>query len=99
MPLRAHRVDANQRAIVEALRDVGCRVAVTSMVGGGFPDLVVYRPGHALILMEVKDGTKSASRRMLTPHEVAFHRLWEGTTYIVKTVHEAIAAVGGRAYE
>ena len=38
------RKDANQTQIVDALRGVGATVAITSMLGHGFPDLVVgYR--------------------------------------------------------
>ncbi len=37
----AHKVDANQSDVVDALRRVGAIVEVTSSAGGGFPDLVV----------------------------------------------------------
>lgn len=37
----AHKVDANQSDVVDALRRVGAIIEVTSSAGGGFPDLVV----------------------------------------------------------
>lgn len=41
MKRRAAKTDANQTKVVEHLRRAGLSVAVTSMVGNGFPDLVV----------------------------------------------------------
>ena len=85
---RAAKVDRNQAEIVQALRDIGARVKTTHMIGGGFPDLVVeYR--RTVWLLEVKDGTKSPSRRRLTPDEERFHALWD-CAVVVKSVDEAI---------
>jgi len=90
---RAGRVDANQQLIVNALRRVGCSVAVTSNLGGGFPDLVVGRAGHNY-LMEVKDGDKPPSRQRLTEDEMRWHEAWRGQVYIVYGIDDALAAVG-----
>ena len=75
---RAKKVDDNQKEIVQTFRDLGARVAITSSAGGGFPDLVVqYRyPQNGkldTLLVEVKDGSKSPSRRKLTPEQERFH--------------------------
>jgi len=74
----AKKIDRNQPEIVQTFRDLGANVSVTSMVGQGFPDLVVQcrRPqnGHIItMLVEVKDSALSPSRRRLTPAQVVFH--------------------------
>ena len=51
--MRAHRTDANHREIVDMLRDARFAVVDTSMVGSGFPDLVVSRNGITK-LVEIK---------------------------------------------
>ena len=68
---RAAKVDANQAQVVEALRAVGARVWVI-----GLPvDLLIGHAGR-LLLMEVKDGAKSASRRKKTPLQEKFFAEW-----------------------
>ena len=69
------RVDANQAEIVEALRDIGAGVAVTSDLGNGFADIVVGWQGNNW-LFEIKDFSKPPSARRLTPAEKKFHDTW-----------------------
>ena len=89
---RAARVDSTQPAIVQALRAIGCSVVDTSGLGGGYPDLTVGLAGRT-VMLEVKDGTLSPSRRQLTPAEAEFHRTWRGgPLVVVLSVEEAIAA-------
>lgn len=90
--MRAKRVDQNQLEIIKALMAIGCTVADTSRAGEGFPDLVVGYKGvnH---LLEVKDGSKSPSRRTLTPSQVSFHFKWRGRVSVVTNAEEAIQAV------
>lgn len=83
--MRAKRVDQNQKSIVTALREAGCNVFVTSMVGGGFPDLCVsYR--NRTYLVEVKDGSKWASHQKLTLKEQEFHDTWQDHVYIINSI-------------
>lgn len=89
---RAARVDANQEAIVEALRKIGCRVHTMQAMGGGFPDLLVSFRGM-LSLIEVKDGSKPPSQRKLTPAQEKWHAEWGDDVRVVKSVQEAIEAV------
>ena len=90
---RAARTDANQNEIVQALRDVGASVAITSALGFGFPDIVAgYRGINYLI--EIKDGAKSPSKRKLTEDEQEWHDLWRGAVIVVNDVDEALRAVG-----
>lgn len=88
---RAGRTDSNQTAVVDALRAVGAKVAITSQVGGGFPDLVVtFR--DCVHLLEVKDGDKPPSARRLTPAELEFAR--QHPVAVVCTPAEALRAIG-----
>lgn len=90
---RAARVDANQTEIVAALRRLGASVAITSMVGSGFPDIVVGFRGQNYII-EIKDGNKPPSKRRLTKDEQRWHNLWRGTVYVVSSIDEALAVIG-----
>jgi hypothetical protein len=83
------RTDGNQTKIVNQLRQLGFSVAITSMVGNGFPDLVVSNAAYdkptgkywKTILVELKDPNQSPSARKLSPDEKKFHEHWKG--YIV----------------
>lgn len=72
---RRSKVDANQAAIVSALRKAGALVQLLHRVGEGCPDLLVCITGN-LFLVEVKDGSKPPSARALTPPQVEFHARW-----------------------
>lgn len=87
------RVDANQAAIVEALRAIGASVESLAMVGRGVPDLAVgFRAQN--YFLEVKDGAKPPSARRLTPDEAAWHDGWRGQVATVASVEEALHAIG-----
>lgn len=91
--MTAKRVDANQQAIVAALRRVGATVQILSAVGHGCPDLLAgYRGVNTLL--EVKDGSKPPSARALTPDEHDWQILWRGQVVTVMTIDEALRAVG-----
>ena len=86
---RARRIDANQQAIVQGLRDYGCSVKSLSNVGGGCPDLLVGIHGRNF-LFEVKDPGKARSARRLTEHEQQWHAVWRGQVDVVHTTDEAV---------
>ena len=94
---RAARIDANQNEIVQVLRDVGASVAITSMVGSGFPDIVVGHQGRNY-LIEIKDGSKPPSKRKLTPDEQEFFDTWRGTVFIANDVNKALEILGVTYY-
>lgn len=94
---RAARVDANQNEIVRALRDMGASVAITSMVGSGFPDIVVGYQGRNY-LIEIKDGSKPPSKRKLTPDEQEFFDTWRGTVFITNDINETLEIIGATYY-
>lgn len=82
------RVDANQQEVVRVLRTApGVSVAVTSMLGKGYPDLNVgwkERSFH----YELKDPSQPASKRKLTPDEQEWHAKWTGHVEVVTTADE-----------
>lgn len=87
------RVDANQAAIVDALRAIGASVQSLAMVGRGVPDLLVGFRAQTFLL-EVKDGAKAPSARRLTPDEAAWHAGWRGQVATVASIEEALHAIG-----
>lgn len=87
---RAGRTDANQTAVVQALRNMGCSVAITSGAGNGLPDIIVGVHGVNL-LIEIKDSEKVPSAKKLTPAEQYFVDNWKGLAVkIVETPEEAV---------
>lgn len=98
---RAARTDENQQAIVDALRAAGCGVIDLSKVGGGVPDLLVHPPTfpdcRMAVLLEVKNPNKPKRDQRLTKAQEEFHAGWKGWLFTVRTVDEALAAVGLKA--
>ena len=91
--MRAARADANQPEIVQAYRDAGATVTSLHRVGMGCPDLLVGHRGQNH-LVEVKDGAKPPSARVLTPSQEDWHGNWRGVVHIVKDIPEALAVIG-----
>ncbi len=89
MPRQAARVDKNQVKIVAAIRQIGATVQHLHMVGQGCPDLLVGYRGNNW-LFEIKDGSKPASKRRLTPKELTWFGMWNGAAVVVKSAEEAI---------
>ncbi len=87
--------DANQAEIVDALRQVGASVAITSGVGRGFPDLVVGRHG-VTYLVEVKPGdAKDKRQRRLRPSQEEFKATWRGRPVaVLRSVSDALRMIG-----
>ena len=91
---RAAKVDANQEQIVSALRKAGASVQSLASVGKGVPDLLIGFQNQTL-LMEVKDGNKSPSQRLLTEDQMKWHQQWRGgAVSVVDTVDAALRALG-----
>lgn len=89
MRIRA-KVDANQKAIVAALRKVGCLVASLAQVGAGIPDLLVFIPRDSrYVLMEVKN---PKARPRLTEDQKRVHAVWP--VEVVCSVEDALRVVG-----
>jgi len=78
------KVDNNQTQVVKAFRDLGATVQHLHAVGKGCPDIVVGFKGKNLLL-EIKDGDK----KVLTPDQVNWHKLWKGQVNVVTSVDDA----------
>jgi len=84
----AAKVDANQHAIVQALRKAGASVTILSAVGHGCPDLLVgYR--HQNYLFEVKPATPRVAR--FTADEETWTRGWRGQMAVVRSWQDAMS--------
>lgn len=95
MMRRAAKVDRNQAEIVQALRKAGATVQSLAAIGKGCPDLLVGHNGRNLLL-EVKDGDLSPSRRKLTADEREWVGGWKGRAHVVESVEEALAYLNWR---
>jgi len=82
----AAKRDKVEREIVVALQSVGCTVQRIS--AKGVADLLVGRHGENYLL-EIKSRSGE-----LTPDQVAFRENWEGQYAVVRSVEQALAAVG-----
>lgn len=69
----AKRTDDNHAAVRDRLRELvpGATVRDLSGAGAGIPDLLVGYAGQNF-LFEIKDGSKSPSKRKLTRAQVKF---------------------------
>lgn len=94
---RAARTDENHMAIVEAFRAAGVWVYSTAQLGNGFPDLLCARDvpgcGPRQCLIEIKDGSKPPSARMLTPAQLEFHSRYPGACFVVTSAEDVAKVV------
>jgi hypothetical protein len=89
--MRIHgRTDKNQTEIVQALREAGVKVAITSDLGNGFPDALCKFRG-VLYLLEIK-----SKGGRLTQEERDFFDDWQDVTTVVYSIEEAFRAVGAK---
>lgn len=92
--MTAKRTDANQAEIVQALRQAGYSVCDLSKVGGGVTDLLIggickETGKRRNWILEVKTVTGKLNKR-----QQAWHADWRGQRDVVRTIDEALAAVG-----
>ncbi len=84
---RNARVDSNQKEIVNFIRKYGGTVLIISQLKNCFDILVGYNDFN--IIMEIKDGNLTPSKRKLTEGEEKFKDTWKGGEYhIVKNINE-----------
>jgi len=92
MRVRA-RKDANHTQIVKEFRDAGASVLDTAQLGKGAPDILIGYQGHN-VAIEIKDGSKPPSKRLLTTDEAQFHDDWQGWIEIVYTIDDVTRIIG-----
>ena len=86
---QAAKTDRNQIEVVTALRQAGATVQSLATTGKGCPDLLVGYQGINYLL-EVKDGNKPPSARLLTEDQLRWHQNWLGSVHIIKSTDEAL---------
>lgn len=86
---RRGRTDANQTGIVEFAREIGMSVQITSQLGDGWGDAVIGYRGLS-VPVEIKDGSKSPSRRKMTDDEKAMHLQWRGSFALIEGVGDIL---------
>ncbi len=86
---RIARTDDNQQQIVKQLRKLGCSVAITSMIGKGFPDFIVGYKGRNYMI-ELKDGKRKPSEKGLTMDEAKFFTAWKGSVCKCENIDEIL---------
>lgn len=89
---QAAKRDANEKEIVAALEACGC--SVTRLSQKGVPDLLIGYlhpvtriPTTTLIEVKERKGT-------LTPDQMEWHADWAGEVYVVRSIEDALKAVG-----
>lgn len=87
---RAARTDANQEAIVAALRAAGASVEV---IGKPVDLLVGWRGQNWLV--ECKDGSKTPGNRPLTKAQKDFIPNWRGQVNVILSPADAVALIRG----
>lgn len=90
---RASKVDANQDAIVTALRAAGASVQSLAPIGKGCPDLLVaFR--RALFLIEIKN---RAGKNKVGELQTKWHAEWRSDVHVAYTPDEALRVIGAIA--
>ena len=90
--MRAAKIDANHRQIRAALERIGWLVIDFSACGRGIPDLYAFKAGRS-VWLELKDGDKPPSARILTPDQERLHarlRAAGAEIHILTSIEEAI---------
>lgn len=98
MKAKMHRKDSTQKEIVAAIKAdwSSAKVQDTSMVGGGFPDLVVILRPLTLKAQLVFVECKTPEHPELTPAEILWHREWKDANIVIaRSGHEAVAIMRG----
>jgi hypothetical protein len=88
---RAARVDGNHGEIIDTLRKAGCTVLDMSRLGNGAPDIALGYGGLTM-MAEIKDGSKSPSKRRLTPDEQKWADMWTGGCALILSPSDALEA-------
>ncbi len=86
---RAARVDDNQPEIVKAFRDLGWYVLIISQLKNCC-DIIVSKNGRT-IAIEIKDGSKIASKQKLSAGELKFKNEWQGEYRIINCIDDILA--------
>ena len=87
--MRFARVDANQTAIVSALRAAGATVQSLAVIGKGCPDILVASASGEMFLLELKHG-KGKTNEL----QQKWHAAWNAPVHVVYGPEDALKAIG-----
>lgn len=92
--------DSNHKAIVDALKGVGCSVLDLAAVGNGCPDILAATVERT-VLMEIKRpgviGKKAGKlRAVVVDKQTKFKDSWRGAIATVDSVEAALSAMWPR---
>lgn len=87
----AARVDENHSEIVAAFEKLGCSVLDIHQLKR-CADILVSK-NKRTVIVEIKDGKKSKSRRKLTKGEMEFFASWQGESAIVESIDDVLRVV------
>ena len=83
---RAAKIDVNQPALVEQIRDLGWTVQHLHTLGKGCPDIMVGAKGKNY-LFEIKNPEYDGK---LTADEQEWHDMWKGQVDIAETIEDIL---------
>jgi len=89
---RAANTDNNHAETVKYLRSLSMSVQPLASVGSGVPDLLVGFRG-VNVLIEMKDGEKVPSKRVLTADQEQWHAKWAGQVHVANDKEAAARVV------
>ncbi len=88
---RAAKIDANQGAVVDALRKAGCSVVSLAAVGKGVPDLLVgLRSRNYLLEVVGPSKLKRFPPDGRSENQRAWHTVWAGPVLTVTSAEDAL---------
>jgi hypothetical protein len=90
---RAVKIDKNQPELIHFLHKIGASVQRLQAIGDGCPDLLVGFGGRNF-LVEVKDGSKPPSARLLTKDQGAWRAAWSGQYAVVESKEDCLSVLG-----
>lgn len=89
-----HRIDQNQKDIIERLRSGGYSVCSIARAKDGAPDIIVGVNGKNF-LFEIKNKNSEYGRKKLKPVQQNFISSWKGQVNIVYDLSEILEILKG----
>lgn len=92
MKRRVHRVDANQKEILQVARQMGARALSLTDLGQGAPDILIGWRGYNY-LWEIKN---KLGENIISQEQQDWMDTWRGQVCVIRTVQEAIEFLNSR---
>jgi hypothetical protein len=92
MKRRVHRVDANQKEILQVARQMGAMALPITDLGQGAPDVLIAWRGSNY-LWEIKN---KAGKNIIGKEQQDWMDNWRGQVCVIRTTQEAIEFLNSR---